>query len=160
LIDPLYKDYNDLLEQMEMAREKLNISRQLLLQKEVLDRQIGEVEAANQTFRIFNVQRRDHIVVGAQMQEIMNGICTKNGADIRQTRVLKVDELGPYKEIFINTDLISTVSGLSKIIFELEHSNYLFMITEISMNNSSRRTVDDVRTRMTVVGLMREEKSK
>jgi hypothetical protein len=153
-------DYKAVLDQIETAREKLHLSRQLLLQKEALDKQIRELEAAIKRSESLMFRGETTSVVGAQMQEIMNGICSKNGADIRQTRVLKVDELGPYKEICINTDLVSTVSGLSKIIFELEHSNYLFMITEISINNSSRKNLDDVRTRMTVVGLMREEKNK
>jgi hypothetical protein len=158
--EPLYRDYKDTLEQIQLTQEKLHHSRQLLLQKEALDRQIRDLEAAVKRAESMMFKGETTSVVGAQMQEIMNSICSKNGADIRQTRVLKVDEVGPYKEICINTDLLSTVEGLAKIIFDLEHSNYLFMISEISMTASSRKTPDDVRTRMTVVGLMREEKNK
>jgi len=158
--EPLHMDYKNTLDQIQLTQEKLYRSRQLLLQKEVLDRQIQDLEAAIKRSESLMFRGETTSVVGAQMQEIMNSICSKNGADIRQTRVLKVDEAGPYKEIFINTDLLTTVEGMAKIIFDIEHSNYLFMISEITMTNSSRRTPDDVRTRMTVVGLMRQEKNK
>jgi hypothetical protein len=157
VFNPLFDRYQGTLDRIDMAKGRLERSRQLVEQQEHLDRQIKQMEAALKRVESSMFQGDTTSLVGAQMQEIMDGIFRKSGADIRQTRVLKGGDLGPYKEIRISVDMISSLDSLAKIIFDLNHNSYFFMISELSSRSTGKLSVNNVRTRMTVMGLMREK---
>jgi hypothetical protein len=151
---PLYARYLETLAGIESAQMKLERSQRLVQQEGSLDRQIKQLEAALKILDSSVFQGETTSLVGAEMQEIMNGICSKNGANIRQTRVLKVTETGPYKEISISVDMTSSLSALSKIMFDLTHNSYLFLISEVSTRSSGRGAANNMRTRLTISGFM------
>lgn len=157
VFNPLFDRYQGTLNRIDIAKGKLERSRQLVEQQEKLDRQIKQLEAALKRVESSMFQGDTTSLVGAQMQEIMDEIFRKNGAQIRQTRVLKVGDLGSYKEIRISVEMISSLGSLAKIIFDLNHNSYFFMISELSSRSTGKLTADNVRTRMTVMGLMREK---
>lgn len=156
---PLLERYQGTLDRIDIAQGKLERSRQLVEQQEQLDRQIKQLEAALKRVESSMFQGDTTSLVGAQMQEIMDGIFRKNGADIRQTRVLKVGDLGSYKEIRISVDMVSSLGALSKIIFDLNHNSYFFLISELNSRSTGKLVANNVRTRMTVMGLMREKQA-
>jgi len=155
--NPLNAKYHETLSDIERAQTKLEHARRLVQQQQSMDRQVQQLEAAIHTLEASMFVGGTSSLVGAKMQDIMNEICRKNGADIRQTRVLSVTENGPYKEISINVDLSSDLEALTKVIFELNNNSYTFMIPEVSARASGARSDDNIRTRMTVVAFMREE---
>ncbi len=153
--NPLYAKYQETLADIDRAESRLDHSRRLVQQQEAMDRQVQQLEGALKTLESSMFEGETSSLVGAKMQDIMNDICRKNGADIRQTRVLNVAENGPYKEISINVDMSSDLEALTKVIFELNNSAYTFMIPEVSARSTGARSNDNIRARLTVVAFMR-----
>jgi hypothetical protein len=160
IVAPLRGLYDTTREQMEMAQVKLERSERLVEQRTGLDREIRLLDTMIEKLQNSMFEGETTSLVGAKMQEIMDGICRKNGADIRQTRVLEVKDAGLYKEISISVDMVSSLAGLARIIYELNNNSFLFTIPDINARTTGVPNDVNVRTRMTVVGLMNEKKTK
>ncbi len=154
---PLYESYRSTVEQADVAESKLERSRKLVEQQDALNKELRQLEGSIKALEGAMFQGETPASVGARMQEITNTICLNNGADIKQTRVLEVKDVGPYKEISINMDMVSSVEGLSKIVYELSNHSFLFLISEMDARSTGTAVANNIRARLTVVGFMREK---
>ena len=154
---PLRAGYLDAIASIEMAEVKLEHSRRLVNQHDSLLRELQQMEGHLKTLESSMFHGGTTALVGANIQEIINTVCLNNGADIKQTRVLEVKEAGPYKEISISMDMISSLEGLARIIFDINNSPHLFLVPEMDARTTGTPVINNIRARMTVVGFMKEQ---
>ena len=77
VVTPLRANYQGTLERIEMAEVKLDRSQRLVDRQNLLDRQIQQIEARIKNLEASMFQGETASLVGAKMQEIMDGICRK-----------------------------------------------------------------------------------
>ncbi len=98
----------------------------------------------------------------ANMQDAVRRLAEKNFLSLRSFRILEPKEVGAYRKISLQIDFnpISSMMNLSQFIFDLEHQEKLFMISDMDILVFNPRMPSTVQGNLVVSGLMKGSKSK
>jgi len=98
----------------------------------------------------------------ANLQDIVKRLAEKNFLGLRSFRILEPKELGLYRKISLQIDFnpINSMMNLSQFIYELEHQEKVFMISEMDFLVFNPRMPNNIQGNLVVSGWMQGSRSR
>ncbi len=97
-------------------------------------------------------------LAAVDVQNIINGIVTRNGADVQRMRVLtpvEHEKVG-YLGIPVQITLRCSIRQLKDVLYSIETSRKLLRMTELKIRTIKRRNADSIQSTLTVEGFMKK----
>jgi len=101
-------------------------------------------------------------LAAVELQNILNDIAYANNIKINTMQVLKETEPeeNSYIKIPVKFSFYSSVLQLKEILYEIEASSKLLIITAMNVDLSRRKQKGDIRSTITVQGVMKQKESR
>jgi len=98
----------------------------------------------------------------ANLQDVVKRLAEKNFLSLRSFRILEPKEIGVYRKISLQIDFnpINSMMNLSQFIYDLEHQEKEFMISEMDILVFNPRMPNTVQGSLVIAGLMKGNKIK
>jgi hypothetical protein len=98
----------------------------------------------------------------ANLQDVVKRLAEKNFLSLRSFRILEPKEIGVYRKISLQIDFnpINSMMNLSQFIYDLEHQEKEFMISEMDILVFNPRMPNTVQGNLVIAGLMKGNKIK
>jgi hypothetical protein len=158
-----------LIEAKKKADEEIALKRRILGQyAEILqNRKVAEDGLEKTRKQAEEIQKR--LLPGetpqlgaANLQDLVKRLAEKNFLGLHSFRILEPKEMGLYRKISLQIDFnpINSMMNLSQFIYDLEHQEKEFMISEMDILVFNPRIPNAVRGNLVVSGLMKGNKIK
>lgn len=97
---------------------------------------------------------------GAYLQDVAKKVSEKHGLSLRSFRSLEPKDLGLYRRVSLQIDFnpVSSMMNLSQFIYDLEHQEKEFFISDMDLLVFNPRMPNTVQGNLVIAGLMRAEK--
>jgi len=98
----------------------------------------------------------------ANLQDVVKRLAERNFLSLRSFRILEAKEMGAYRKISLQIDFnpINSMLNLSQFIYELEHQEKVFMISEMDVIIFNPRMPNTVQGNLVISGLMKGNQTK
>ncbi len=158
-----------LVEASKKAEEEILLKRRVLSKyQEYLQNRPKVEEELGRTLKQFEVIQQRLLpgetaqLGSANLQEIVKRLSEKNGINIRSFRMLEPKEMNVYRKISLHIEFnpISSLSGLSQFIYDLEHYEKELMISELDLLALNPRMPNSLQGNLVISGLMKTDLDK
>ncbi|MDH4268326.1 MAG: type II secretion system protein GspM [Deltaproteobacteria bacterium] len=141
----LLGQYGEILQNRKAAEDGLGKARKQAeeIQKRLLPGETPQLGAAN-------------------LQDVVKRLAERNFLSLRSFRILEAKEMGAYRKISLQIDFnpINSMLNLSQFIYELEHQEKVFMISEMDVIIFNPRMPNTVQGNLVISGLMKGNQTK
>lgn len=98
-------------------------------------------------------------VAAAELQQIIKGMASVRGIDIRAEKMLQLDVFPGYIGVPVEIEFQSQMSSLKELLFDIEHSTTIILIPEIKIRVANIMEPTDIQVNIVVEGIIKKAES-
>jgi hypothetical protein len=146
--------------EVSLKEKQLKKYRELVRSGKELEAQVRSQEQMIEQLESGLLSGKTSALAAVDVQNILNGIATTSGTEIKKVRVLKAEEMkrGEYVSVPVQFTLSTGIRQLKAILYGIEASNKYLRVEKISIKVprlAKQKAEAAVQADMTVAGIMR-----
>jgi len=159
IFSPIYKGYVHTKGDIKIKTESYEDSLAIINEKSSLMEKLKVAENKFKEAENGFLKGAKPPVAAAELQQIVKGMASVRGIDIRAEKMLQLDVFPGYIGVPVEIEFQSQMSSLKELLFDIEHSPTIILIPEIKIRVANIMEPTDVQVNIVIEGIMKKVES-
>lgn len=159
IFSPIYKGYVHTKGDIKIKTETYKDSLSIINEKNSLMEKLKVAENKFKEAENGFLKGTKPPVAAAELQQIIKGMASVRGIDIRAEKMLQLDVFPGYIGVPVEIEFQSQMSSLKELLFDIEHSTTIILIPEIKIRVANIMEPTDIQVNIVVEGIIKKAES-
>lgn len=159
IFSPIYKGYVHTKGNIKIKTETYKDSLSIINEKNSLMEKLKVAENKFKEAENGFLKGTKPPVAAAELQQIIKGMASVRGIDIRAEKMLQLDVFPGYIGVPVEIEFQSQMSSLKELLFDIEHSTTIILIPEIKIRVANIMEPTDIQVNIVVEGIIKKAES-